>query len=77
MKLLNIRSGYNIRVPRRLLQPGQDSIPLADGSDQVVGSLGVFHYLHCLVNSKSSRTSRAYGDLLTPPRTLFDIRLPV
>jgi hypothetical protein len=43
-----LMSGYNVRVPRRLLQPGQDSIPLSDGSDDVVGSLGVFHYLHCL-----------------------------
>lgn len=44
----SLMRGYNIRVPRWLLQPGQDSIPLADGSDDVVGSLGVFHYLHCL-----------------------------
>lgn len=43
--------GYNIRVPRQLLQPGQDSIPLSDGSDDVVGSLGVYHYLHCLVST--------------------------
>ena len=49
-----LMKGYNIRVPRRLLQPGQDSIPLADGSDEVVGSLGIFHYLHCLVSLTSS-----------------------
>lgn len=43
-----LMQGYEIRAPRRLLQPGQESIPLVDGSGDVVGSLGVFHYLHCL-----------------------------
>lgn len=68
-----LMSGYNIRAPKRLLQPGQDSIPLADGSDDVVGSLGVFHYLHCLVSSQWLLSRCVL--ILTLKRTRFGIRL--
>ncbi|KAH8669041.1 hypothetical protein BX600DRAFT_511085 [Xylariales sp. PMI_506] len=44
----DLLKGYNVRVPGHLLKPGQESIPVADDSGDVMASLSVYHHLHCL-----------------------------
>jgi hypothetical protein len=44
--------GYNIRAPRSsMTQDSVPFIPVDDGSGDVWVSFGVYHHLHCLVNS--------------------------